>query len=82
MSAQRLGPKKVKKVAMATGLDVVMAWSHGGYAFNFVTVGHEHGWWDSKSGKHEFYEDQDHAHYSSCHNITEIPLTLEALNRG
>lgn len=25
---------------------------------------------------------KDQAHYSSCHSITEIPLTLEALNRG
>lgn len=80
MSAQRLGPKKIKKVAAATGQDIVMAWSHGGYAFNFVTAEHRHGHWDSKSGEWAFYEDQERAHYSSCHGITTLPLTLEALN--
>lgn len=79
MSAQRLSAKKIRKIAVATGLELVMAWSHGGYSFNFVTTDHKHGCWDSKSGEWEFYEDQDGSHYSSCRNLT-VPLTLEALN--
>jgi len=82
MSAQRLGTKKIRKVAAATGLEIVMAWSHGGYNFSFVTSEHKHGWWNCKSGEWKFYEDQERHHYSSCHSITELPLTLEALNRG
>jgi hypothetical protein len=44
-----------------------MAWSHGGYVFNFVTVDHRHGAWDKKTGRWEFHGNP--MHYSSCREM-------------
>ncbi len=64
MSLQRLGPRKVRKLSEATGLPVLGGWAGGGYAYWFVTVDHEHGWFDLKTG--EFALDPTLPCVSSC----------------
>jgi hypothetical protein len=64
MSAQRLSDRSTRRIANATGLDVVRAWSHGGYSMAFVTADHRHGWWDKKTSNWEW--DNEPIHYSSC----------------
>lgn len=64
MSAQQLSRRSIKRIATSTGLDIVMAWSHGGYEMAFVTADHRHGTWDKKTGGVQFATSP--VHYSSC----------------
>ncbi|MET7457698.1 hypothetical protein ACWEPZ_37820 [Streptomyces sp. NPDC004288] len=68
MSAQRLSPRSTRRIARTTNLDVVRAWSHGGYSMSFVTADHRHGWWDKKTGQWEWEADPV-LHYSSCRDL-------------
>jgi hypothetical protein len=65
MSAQRLGDKKIRRLARDTGLPVVRAWAHGGYIYDFVTQGHLHGWYSLKSGEWGI-ENGYVVHYNTC----------------
>ena len=74
MSAQTLNPRSTRRVARSTGLDVIRAWSHGGYTFSFVTADHRHGWWSKKDGVWGWDEDGGLSpHYSSCHELFPAP---------
>lgn len=64
MGAQRLGPKKLRKIEQTVGEEIVAGWAHGGYIHYFVTPDHRHGALDIKTGEWEFYE--PFAHYTSC----------------
>ncbi|APD19175.1 hypothetical protein SEA_MITTI_43 [Mycobacterium phage Mitti] len=64
MSAQRLSDRSRRRIERSTGLAIVRAWAHGGYVFDFVTVDHQHGSWDKRTG--EWQLDDDPTHYSSC----------------
>lgn len=66
MSAQILSARSTRRIADATGLDIVRAWGHGTYVHAFVTADHRHGCFDLKSGAWEFDEPQDVRHYTSC----------------
>ncbi len=68
MSAQRIGPKKLKRLERETGLDMVRAWSHGGYWFNFVTPEHKHGSVNCKTFEVEWDDGTRPSimHYTSC----------------
>ena len=76
MSAQRLSDKSARRVGRATGLDIVRAWGHGGYTFDFVVAddshedGHRHGWYDRKTGEHGWYDPTYMGHYNTC--FTEL----------
>lgn len=70
MGAQRLGPKKIRRLAEVTGLEVVRAWAHGGYEYNFVTADHTHYWFDLKTGEWEqLPPDHPMPHYQSCREL-------------
>jgi len=64
MGAQRLNARNTRKIATATGLPVIRAWSHGGYTHDFVTAGHLHGWYDLKTSQWGIIARP--AHYSTC----------------
>jgi hypothetical protein len=69
MGSQRLGERKVRKIATATGLPVLRAWAHGGYVYDFVTAGHLHGWYSLKDGEWGIQTGDnvgDVMHYTSC----------------
>lgn len=76
MSAQRLSDKSARRISRATGLDIVRAWAHGGYVFDFVIASpdhpekHEHGWFDKKTGQWGLDNFAGHAHYDTC--FTEL----------
>ena len=77
MSAQRLSDKTTRRLSRATGLEVVRAWAHGGYVFDFVIADddvperHLHGWYDKKTGDWELEEPgQRDIHYHTC--FTEL----------
>lgn len=74
MSAQVLSPRSTRRIARSTGLDIVRAWSHGGYIMTFVTADHQHGMWDKKTGEWE-WDDDPTFHYSSCSEL--FPSTSE-----
>lgn len=65
MSAQVLSARSTRRIARSTGLDVVRAWSYGGYVMAFVTSAHEHGTWDKKTGEWE-WEQPPVRHFTSC----------------
>jgi hypothetical protein len=65
MGAQRLSARKTRRIARATGLPVIRAWSHGGYVHDFVTQGHLHGWYSLKTGEWGI-EAQVRTHYNTC----------------
>ena len=67
MSAQVLNDRSTRRIARSTGLDVVRAWSWGGYTMAFVTAGHRHGWWDKKTD--EWGWDEEPMHYASCRRL-------------
>lgn len=77
MSAQRLSPKSTRRIGRATGLEIVRAWSHGGYTFDFVVADaespahHRHGWFDKKTEVWDLYpEDPDSiTHYDTCREL-------------
>lgn len=72
MSAQRLSPKSTRRIERATGLQIVRAWSHGGYTFDFVIadaespVHHWHGQFDKKTGEWSVALEPDVTHYDTC----------------
>jgi hypothetical protein len=82
MSAQRLSDKSRRRIERATGLDIVRAWGHGGYTFDFVIAAdnddrHSHGWFDRKTGEWGIYEDSEYlGHYDTC--FTELFPTTPA----
>jgi hypothetical protein len=69
VSAQRLSPRSTRRIARSTGLEVLRAWSHGGYTMDFVTVDHRHGWWDKKTGEWGWSTGVELEHYTSCHEL-------------
>ena len=83
MSAQRLSEKSTRRLSRATGLEVVRAWAHGGYTFDFVVAaddvpeGHRHGWFDKKTGDWELEEPGSRdIHYNTCREM--FPVKQEA----
>jgi hypothetical protein len=68
MGSQRLSERSTRRIARSTGLDVVRAWAHGGYTFEFVTLDHRHGWWDKKTGEWGLDAGKP-THYTSCHEL-------------
>lgn len=66
MSAQRLSPKKTRRLVRKTGLPIVRAWAHGGYVYDFVTAGHLHGWFDIRTDTWGLEKDQNFYHYDTC----------------
>jgi hypothetical protein len=72
MSAQRLSDKTTRRLSRAIGIDVVRAWAHGGYTYDFVVAdasdpsGHRHGWYEKKSGDWGLWESQGLSHYNTC----------------
>lgn len=64
MSAQRLNPRSVRRIAASTGLPVLRGWSHGGYWLPFVTTDHRHGRWHRRT--HELAWEDHPMHYTSC----------------
>lgn len=65
MSAQRLNERNTRRIAAATGLPVIRAWSHGGYVHDFVTQGHMHGWYALKTGEWGIATEV-RTHYNTC----------------
>lgn len=65
MSAQRIGPKKIRAIERTIGEPVLRGWSHGGYWLGFVTPDHRHGMWNTVSHKVEWGYG-DIGHYTSC----------------
>jgi hypothetical protein len=87
MSAQRLSDRKTRWLSRQVGLDVVRAWAHGGYIYDFVVAAdnpdrHRHGWYDKKTGEwglHEWTGLQ--SHYDTCFTelfMPKVPLTTPA----
>ncbi|MEC3994024.1 hypothetical protein VSR01_10885 [Actinacidiphila sp. DG2A-62] len=72
MSAQRLGPKALRRIARATDLDIVRGWAWGGYTLYFVTADHQHGWFDKKTGEWG-WDESPQPHYSSCAELFPTP---------
>lgn len=66
VSAQRLSGRSTRRIARATGLPVIRAWSHGGYSHDFVTAGHLHGWYDLKTGEWGIHSSGRQLHYNTC----------------
>lgn len=64
MSAQRLSARSIRRVERQVGEPVLLAWSHGGYTFNFVTPDHRHGSVNKISGDVQWHENP--MHYTSC----------------
>jgi hypothetical protein len=77
MGSQRLSPRSTRRIARSTGLDIVRAWAHGGYVFDFVIAdpsapdGHRHGVWDSKTGEWELLPPDSAriGHYTTCREL-------------
>jgi hypothetical protein len=69
VGAQRLNDRSTRRIARSTGLDVVRAWSSGGYEFDFVTADHRHGWWSKRDGSWGWAGDDVTPHYSSCADL-------------
>jgi hypothetical protein len=65
VSAQRLNERNTRKIARATGLPVIRAWSHGGYVHDFVAAGHLHGWYSLKTSEWGI-EAGKVTHYNTC----------------
>jgi len=83
VSAQRLNDKSTRRISRNTGLEVVRAWSHGGYIFDFVVADpehparHRHGWYDKKTGEYAVRQPNvDQTHYDTC--FTELFPRQEA----
>lgn len=66
MSAQRLGPRWLRRLSRITGQPVVIGWSHGGYTLGFATDQHRHGAYDQKTGDVTWGEPA--FHYTSCYS--------------
>ena len=75
MSAQRLSDKSARRISRAMGLEVVRAWAHGGYVYDFVIAAdnkdrHQHGWYDKKTGQWDLDAPGVWSHYDTC--FTEL----------
>ena len=76
MSAQRLGERATRRLARNTGLEIVRAWSHGGYTYDYVIAAdnpsrHLHGWYDLKTSEWALEPwDESRSHYDTC--FTEL----------
>jgi hypothetical protein len=76
MSAQRLSARRTRWLSNKIGMQVVRAWAHGGYVYDFVVAddnpeGHLHGWWDLKTDEWGLRKrDARHMHYDTC--FTEL----------
>jgi len=68
VGASILNDKNTRKIARATGLPVIRAWSHGGYKHGFVTAAHVHGMFNVKTGEFRVYAGRV-THYSSCREM-------------
>lgn len=68
MGAGILSPRSTRRIARATGLDVVRAWGHGGYVHGFVTADHRHGSYSLRDGAWE-WDQEPVTHYSSCSDV-------------
>jgi hypothetical protein len=75
MGAQVLSPRSTRRIARSTGLNIIRAWSHGGYVMGFVTSDHKHGRWDKKTGDWEWEREGEFLHYSSCRTLFPAPTT-------
>lgn len=75
MGSQRLNTRKTRRIARETGQDVVRAWAHGGYWFDFVTRDHRHGWWHLKDSA--WHWDADPCHYTTCPRDPGAPYTAD-----
>jgi hypothetical protein len=53
---QALGAKWLRRIARATGLEIVHASGNGGYVHEFTTADHEHGRFDIKTGEWWMYD--------------------------
>lgn len=81
MSVQRLNDKNAAKIARATGLDVVRAWSHGvHHVYAFVVADpdhpdlHRHGEYDDRDGSFVLAGIGRHVvHYSTCRELFPRP---------
>jgi len=79
MSAQRLNARSIRRIERDVNkdrknlVDIVMAWSHGGYVMNFVTSEHIHGAWDKKTGLYELDPNRQDRFwcYSTCPKVGE-----------
>jgi hypothetical protein len=83
MSAQRLSDKSARRIGRETGLDIVRAWSHGGYIFDFVIADdnptrHLHGWYDKKTGQWALDAPEMRSHYDTCYTELFPPPTPHA----
>jgi hypothetical protein len=86
MSAQRLSDRKTRWLSKQIGMDVVRAWAHGGYTYDFVVADdpddnpdrHLHGWFDLKTDEWGLREPGgEQTHYNTC--FTELfPVTRSA----
>lgn len=59
------------------GMEVVRAWAHGGYTYDFVvaaenSVGHLHGWYDTKTGEFGLDDHPRIAHYNTCRELFPV----------
>jgi hypothetical protein len=72
MGTSRLNPRNTRKIARATGLNVIMAWSGGGYDLGFVTSDHVHGVFHKKDETWEVFDkdpDKLGNHMTSCREL-------------
>lgn len=57
MGSQILSPTSTRRIASATGLNIIRALGHGGQTMTFITADHKHGWWNKATGDWGFYDD-------------------------
>lgn len=68
MSASRLNARSTRRIARSTGLNVIRAWSDGGYTMSFVTGDHVHGRWNKVSEKWVTFENPV-IHFATCADL-------------
>ncbi len=82
MGTSILNPRSTRRIAGATGLDVVRAWGNGSYTHTFVTAGHQHGWFDVKTQQWG-WEERPVNHKSSCRELFPVDFReLAEVTRG
>lgn len=67
MGSQRLGEKKTKRLANNLHLDIIRAWAHGGYTYDFVTNDHKHGWYNITTNTWGFFSSP--RCYNTCKDL-------------
>ena len=70
MGSQRLSPRSTRRIARATGQDVIRALAHGGYVHSFVTARHLHCWYNVKT--QEWGTQGQDGHWSSCDEMFPV----------